>query len=73
MVASGLGVTLVPRLAVEGGVLAGTRVEVRPLENPDGMEAAPGRSLALAWRPRSPRAAEFRDLAPAIAAAVRGG
>ncbi|MCB4822142.1 hydrogen peroxide-inducible genes activator [Roseicella aerolata] len=73
MVASGLGVTLVPRLAVEGGVLAGTRVEVRPLENADGVEAAPGRSLALAWRPRSPRAAEFRGLAPAIAAAVRGG
>ena len=29
-----------------------------------------GRSLALAWRARSPRGPEFRDLAPAIAAAV---
>ena len=73
MVASGLGVTLVPRLAVEGGVLAGTSVEVRPLEGAPGAETLPGRSLALAWRPRSPRAAEFRDLAPAIAAVVRGG
>jgi LysR family transcriptional regulator, hydrogen peroxide-inducible genes activator len=71
MVASGLGVTLVPRLALEGGVLAGTAVEVRPLEA--NGEGAPGRSLALAWRARSPRAGEFRDLAPAIAAAVRGG
>src|SRR3954452_21502925 len=57
MVASGLGVTLVPRLAVEGGVLAGAAVEVRPLEGEEGAEAAPGRSLALAWRARSPRAA----------------
>ncbi|HEX8375903.1 MAG TPA: LysR substrate-binding domain-containing protein, partial [Geminicoccaceae bacterium] len=73
MVASGLGVTLVPRLAVAGGVLAGTPVEVRPLEAEDGAEAPPGRSLALAWRARSPRAAEFRDLAPAIAAATGGG
>ena len=73
MVASGLGVTLVPRLAVEGGVLAGTAVEVRPLEAAGGGEASAGRSLALAWRSRSPRGPEFRDLAPAIAAAVRGG
>ncbi|MBK1658894.1 hydrogen peroxide-inducible genes activator [Paracraurococcus ruber] len=71
MVASGLGVTLVPRLAVEGGVLAGTAVELRPLE-PVGEATPPGRTLALAWRPRSPRAAEFRDLGPTIAAAVRG-
>jgi LysR family hydrogen peroxide-inducible transcriptional activator len=53
-------------------VLAGTAVEVRPLEGEDGADAGPGRSLALAWRARSPRAAEFRDLAPAIAAAMNG-
>ncbi|MFC7473719.1 hydrogen peroxide-inducible genes activator [Dankookia sp. GCM10030260] len=73
MVASGLGVTLVPQLAVAGGVLAGTSVEVRPLEGEPGEAAPSGRSLALAWRTRSPRATEFRDLAPAIAAAMRGG
>lgn len=73
MVAGGLGVTLVPRLAVEAGVLAGAPVEVRPLEPPAPAEAEPGRMLALAWRPRSPRAAEFRGLAPAIAEAVRSG
>jgi LysR family hydrogen peroxide-inducible transcriptional activator len=66
MVASGLGVTLLPKLALDGGVLAGAPVEVRPLEG----AATPGRVLALAWRPRSPRAAEFRGLAPAIAAAI---
>jgi len=73
MVAGGLGVTLLPKLAVDGGVLAGAGVEVRPLEPATPSEPAPGRSLALAWRPKSPRAAEFRGLAPAIAAAVRGG
>jgi LysR family hydrogen peroxide-inducible transcriptional activator len=66
MVAGGLGVTLLPRLAVEGGVLNGLPVVARELA-----ERA-CRQLALAWRPRSPRAAEFRDLAPAIAAAIRG-
>jgi LysR family hydrogen peroxide-inducible transcriptional activator len=70
MVASGLGVTLVPRLAVEGGVLAGAAVEVRPLDAGTG-GAPPGRQLALAWRGRSPRGTEFRGLAPAIAATVR--
>jgi LysR family hydrogen peroxide-inducible transcriptional activator len=65
MVAGGLGVTLLPRLALEGGVLAGAPVEVRRLEG-----AAPGRVLALAWRPRSPRAAEFQGLGPAVAAAI---
>ena len=66
MVASGLGVTLLPRLALEGGVLAGTAVEVRPLEPAGAGEASAGRSLALAWRSRSPRAPNSRDLAPPL-------
>lgn len=77
MVASGLGVSLLPRLAVEGGVLAGlldrppgSAVELRPLDAAEPGDPPPGRTLALAWRGRSPRAAEFRGLAPAIAAAV---
>lgn len=68
MVAGGLGVTLVPRLAVQGGLLAGTELVARPLAGD-----VPGRTLALAWRPRSPRAAEFRSLAPAIAAVLEPG
>jgi LysR family hydrogen peroxide-inducible transcriptional activator len=68
MVAGGLGVTLLPQLALDGGVLAGAPVEVRRLEG-----AAPGRVLALAWRPKSPRAAEFQGLGPAVAAAIAGG
>ena len=69
MVAGGLGVTLLPQIAVEGGVLAGAAVDIRPLEQEGG--TPPSRSLALAWRPTSPRAAEFRGLAPAIAAALQ--
>jgi LysR family hydrogen peroxide-inducible transcriptional activator len=64
MVAGGLGVTLLPRLAVAGGVLGGAPVVTRPLDLPQG------RGLALTWRQRSARAGEFRGLAPAVAAAV---
>ncbi|MFC0408272.1 hydrogen peroxide-inducible genes activator [Roseomonas elaeocarpi] len=64
MVASGLGVTLLPRLAVEGGVLAGAELRLRPLAD------APGRTLGLAWRARSSRAREFAGLAGPIRAAL---
>ncbi|UFN49002.1 hydrogen peroxide-inducible genes activator [Roseomonas sp. OT10] len=64
MVAGGLGVTLLPRLAVAGGVLAGAAVVLRPLED------TPGRVLGLAWRRRSPRAAEFAGLAEVIRKAL---
>ncbi|WP_426957802.1 hydrogen peroxide-inducible genes activator [Muricoccus radiodurans] len=61
MVAGGLGVTLLPRLAVDGGVLSGATLEIRPLEEPAS------RTIGLAWRARSPRAGEFRGLARVIA------
>ena len=62
MVAGGLGVTLLPRMAVEAGVAAGTDVELRPLSG-----SSAWRTLGLAWRPHSPRADEYRALAPLIA------
>ena len=68
MVAGGLGVTLLPRLAVAGGVAQGTPVVLRPVEAPSGQVT--GRTLGLAWRARSPRAAEFRSLAPVIGDAI---
>ena len=68
MVAGGLGVTLLPRLAVAGGVTQGTPVVLRPLEAPMGQVT--GRTLGLAWRARSPRAAEFHSLAPVISEAI---
>lgn len=57
MVANGLGVTLLPQMAVQGGVLAGTNLVTRPLAD------AGNRLIGLAWRPSSPRKADFRVLA----------
>ncbi len=61
MVANRLGLTLVPEMAIMGGILAGTPVQARPL---DGRHAA--REIALAWRPSSPRAAEFELMADVL-------
>lgn len=71
MVAGGLGATLLPRLAIEGGVLAGAAVEVRPLSAAGG--SPPARTIALAFRPRSPRAKELSALLPAIQQALAPG
>ncbi len=56
MVASGLGVTLLPELAVAGGVLRGTDLVTRPLAG------GGARRLGLAWRKSSARKDEFRLL-----------
>ena len=63
MVAGGLGVTLLPKMAVDSGVAAWADVELRPLTGRSAW-----RTIGLAWRPRSPRAEEYRALAPLIAA-----
>ena len=64
MVASGMGVTLLPRLAVEGGICVGLAVELRPVNG-----AGAWRTIGLAWRPQAPRAAEYRALVPLVQAA----
>jgi LysR family hydrogen peroxide-inducible transcriptional activator len=63
MAGGGLGLAVLPRLAVAGGVTTGAEVALRPLHGA-------GRRIGLAWRARSPRADEFRTLAPSIAAAL---
>jgi LysR family hydrogen peroxide-inducible transcriptional activator len=68
MVAGGLGVTLVPRLAVSAGITAGTDVVLRRLDGAGGW-----RSIALGWRPGAARAAEYRALGPLIAGCLRDG
>jgi LysR family hydrogen peroxide-inducible transcriptional activator len=68
MVAGGLGVTLVPRLAVNAGITAGTDVALRRLDGAGGW-----RSIALAWRPGAGRAEEYRALGPLIAGCLRDG
>lgn len=54
MVDSGLGLTLLPKMAIDAGVLQGTRIVVRPLIGPDA-----SRRIGLAWRRSSSRAQEF--------------
>jgi LysR family transcriptional regulator, hydrogen peroxide-inducible genes activator len=66
MVAGGLGVTLLPRIAIAAGVTVGTDIELRPLA-----AAGAWRTLGLAWRPGSPRAAEYRALAPLLSDVCR--
>ncbi len=61
MVDNGLGMTMVPEMAVKAGLLEHTRVEVRPL-----MAEHPSRTIALVWRKASPRDKEFRLLAEAL-------
>ncbi len=58
MVASGLGVTILPKLAVDRGVLSGTSIIVRPLAPPSS-----SRELALCWRESAVRKPELHLLA----------
>lgn len=65
MVDNGLGMTLIPEMALKAGILDGTRVIARPL---DADHAS--RRIALVWRKGSPRDKEFRLLAEALKAAA---
>ena len=61
MVDGGLGLTLVPKMALDAGILDGTSLVSRKL---DADHAA--REIALIWRRRSPREKEFRLLAKTL-------
>ncbi|MDB5694248.1 MAG: LysR family transcriptional regulator [Alphaproteobacteria bacterium] len=61
MVDNGLGVTFIPLMAIEAGILDGTQVDARPLRSDHGF-----RRIALIWRRSSPREIEFQLLAAAI-------
>jgi len=58
MVDNGLGVTFVPGMAIEAGILSGTGVDAKPL-----CSEHPYRRIALIWRRSSPREGEFQMLA----------
>ena len=62
MVDHDLGLTFVPKMAIDAGILKNTKVEALPLE----AEHA-SRRIALAWRKSSPRAKDFRLLGEALA------
>jgi LysR family hydrogen peroxide-inducible transcriptional activator len=61
MVAGGMGVTLLPKIAAEGGAIAGAHVSVRPFSTP-----LIGRSIGVAWREGGPREDEARKLAEVL-------
>ena len=63
MVDNGLGVTLLPAMALDAGILDNTHVVAKPLAADH-----PARRIALAWRRGSPREKEFRLLADALKA-----
>ena len=60
MVAAGVGVTLVPRLAADAGITRGTGISLSPLAAPAA------RQVGLSWRRTSLRAEEFRLLGDAL-------
>ena len=61
MVDNGLGVTFIPAMAIEAGILDGTRVDARPLRSDHGY-----RRIALIWRRSSAREREFQLLASTL-------
>lgn len=64
MVDNGLGVTMLPEMAVDAGILEHTSVKARPLDS-----ANAARNIALVWRKASPRERDFRLLADVLTAA----
>ncbi|MBI5165830.1 MAG: hydrogen peroxide-inducible genes activator [Magnetospirillum sp.] len=74
MVATGLGVTLLPALYVEAEALDDDNIVMRPFADP-----APGRFIDLVWRRTTSRADEFRllvriilDNLPAVLSTIAG-
>ena len=61
MVDNGLGLTFIPAMAIEAGILEGTQVNAKPLRSDHGF-----RRIALIWRRSSPRETEFQLLASAL-------
>jgi len=64
MVDNGLGVTMLPEMALKAGILDHTGLTARPLD-----AANPARRIALVWRRASPREKDFRLLAEVLAEA----
>ncbi len=66
MVANGLGVTLLPAMAVQGDVLGDTELSIRPFSNENV-----SREIGMAWRRSDPRREEYLLLAEFIKAHAR--
>jgi len=57
MVENGLGITVLPKMAIDAGILRGTKLDFRPFSSPRA-----SRRIALVWRATSQRGEEFRRL-----------
>jgi len=58
MAANGYGITLLPEMSIDSGLLAGTGLQVRPLA---GETHSISRDIGLVWRNTSGRTAEFQQ------------
>jgi LysR family transcriptional regulator, hydrogen peroxide-inducible genes activator len=61
MVDNGLGVTLLPAMALDAGILNNTSIQAQPLDAEN-----PSRTIALVWRKASPRGKDYRLLADVL-------
>jgi len=69
MVGMGLGLTLLPALAVDAAPRVGKKaVEIRPFKSPP-----PGRTIGLVWRRRAPFPETFERLAATLKAGLPAG
>jgi len=64
MVDNRLGMTMLPEMALDAGILDHTRIDARPLEADNAK-----REIALVWRRASPREKDFQLLAEVLKAA----
>ncbi len=62
MVAGGIGITLLPRIALDVECRTPSSIVIRPFRRPE-----PSRTIGLVWRTKSPREHEFRLLAELLA------
>lgn len=67
MVANGLGLTLLPQMALDSGILRGLDLKALPLGGD-----APHRHIGLVWRKSSGRKDTFRQLAKALSHSLKG-
>lgn len=68
MVANGIGVTLVPHMALDAGILRGLDLETIPLD-----ESAPPRRIGLVWRRSAARKETFRMVGETLRQALAAG
>ncbi|RVT39852.1 hydrogen peroxide-inducible genes activator [Sphingobium algorifonticola] len=66
MVDNGLGLTMLPEMAITGGILENTDIVARPLHADNAQ-----RQIALVWRRNSPREKEFRMMAEILRDAAK--